>query len=140
MKSKQNKNEIYLSKLYKKSKQCDCESLVRLSYLAKKRKELETLCDDLSEFLENIHKGNDEVKNLYEKKIYERIGFYNEYNLELNLLVKNEKLKLYYHNEKNNYKKQRVSSEKGIKLLNKNKIITAHCSDCNQLIAPLLKK
>ena len=141
MKSKQmSKNEFYLSKLYKESKFCNCGNLVRLSYLSEKRKELETRCFDLFKSLSGIHKESDEVRDLYDKKVYERIGFYNEHNLELNLLIKNEKLKLYYHNEKKNYKKQRVPSEKGIKLLNEKKIITAHCSDCNQLIAPIIKK
>ena len=141
MKSNQmSKNEFYLSKLYKKSKFCNCGNLVRLSCLSEKRKELETLCQDLFEFLSGIYKGNDEVKNIYEKKVYERIGFYNEHNLELNLLIKNEKLKLYYHNEKNNYNKQPTTYKRVEKLLNKKKIVCVHCSNCNQLIAPIFKK
>ncbi|MDP3758808.1 MAG: hypothetical protein Q8Q86_03740, partial [Candidatus Daviesbacteria bacterium] len=95
--------EKYLSKLYKESKFCNCENLVRFAYLDEKKKNLRNLCWDLSESLNDIHKGNFEVSELYEKKLYEFVNFSNEHNLELNLLIKNNKLKLYYHNEKNNY-------------------------------------
>ncbi|KHO55145.1 MAG: hypothetical protein QT10_C0006G0032 [archaeon GW2011_AR19] len=141
MKSKQmSKNEFYLSKLYKKSKFCKCKNLVRLHSLAEERKELETLCNDLFDSLSGIHKGDDEVRDIYEQKIYERISFFNEHNLELNLLIKNKKLKLYYHNEKNNYNKQPTTYKRVEKLLNKKKIVCVHCSNCNQLIAPIFKK
>ncbi len=122
----------YLNLLFKKNKQCNCDYLTRLFYLDKKQKYLKNLCNDLENSLEEIHKGNPEVKELYYKKIYEFMNFRKEHRVELNSLIKKDKLKLFYHNEIKGYKKEPVSFEQGKKL--KNKIITTVCSECSRQI------
>lgn len=124
--------EKYLSSLFKENKQCNCDYLTRLFYLGEKQKALKNLCSDLENSLEEIHKGNSEVKELYYKKISELVGFRKEYLSELNSLIKKEKLKLFYHNERKDYEKEPVNFEQGKKL--KKKIITAVCSECSQQI------
>ncbi len=118
----------------KSDKFCSCDYLVRLSYLDKKKKALQNLCNDLEESLEGIHKNNFEVKELYYKKIYEFVNFCKEHHTELNSLIKKEKLKLFYHNEKEDYNKQSVNQDKAMELLKEKKMVTAHCYSCNQQI------
>lgn len=126
--------EEYIAKVFEKNEYCNCEDLVRLSYLEKERKDLSSICNDLFESLLGINKGNGEVRKIYEQKIHKRENFHEEHNLELNSLIKKEKLKLFYHDEKENYKKQQVDYVKGRELLKKNKIITVHCHNCDQQI------
>ncbi|MEK6844996.1 MAG: hypothetical protein AABX44_01950 [Nanoarchaeota archaeon] len=128
-----NKKE-YLSSIFKENKQCNCDYLIRFFFLEKKFNELENLCNDLLDFLSK-HKFGSNIKKIYGEKNYERICFYKELNLELNSLIKKGKLKLFYHNEKNNYEKQPISYEQRKKL--EDKLITASCSKCNQQIKVL---
>ena len=129
-----NKQEC-LDSLFKENRECHCDYLVRFFFLEKKHNELENLCDILLKSLSGISRFDSEVKMAYGEKNYERTCFYKELNLELNSLIKKGKIKLFYHDEKNNYKKQPISYGLGKKL--GNKIITASCSKCNQQIKVL---
>lgn len=125
----------YLDLLFKENKQCNCDYLVRFFFLEKKFNELENLCNKLLDGLSDINKFDSNVKRAYAQANYERTCFYKELNLELNSLIKKGKLKLFYHNEKNSYKKRQINYDQEKRL--KKKIITASCSKCNQQIKVL---
>lgn len=129
------KKQEYLASLFKENGYCNCKYLSRFFILEEKFSELETLCNDLQDCFFISGKISPKNKKFYWKKEYERKGFYEEMNRELNLLIKKRKINLHYHNEKNNYEKQQISLSQGKEL--KNKIITASCSKCSQQIAAL---
>lgn len=131
-----NKQE-YLNLLSEENKQCKCKYLTRFFFLKEKFNELENLCNDLQDCFFISGKISPKNRENYGQKNYGRIGFYNELNRELNLLIKKRKINLHYCNEKNNYEKEQINSRDGKKLKKKNKIITASCYKCSQQIGVL---
>ncbi len=131
------KKHEYLNSLFEKNNHCNCKYLTRFFFLEKKFNELETLCNDLQDCFYISEKISPKSKKFYEKKEYERKGFYGEMNRELNLLIKKRKINLEHHNEKKKYKKELITSKDGKKLKKKDKIITASCYKCRQQIGVL---
>ena len=129
------KKQEYLASLFEENKQCSCDYLARFFFLEEKFNELENFCNDLQDCFFILDKISSENKKLYEQKNYERRGFYNKLNRELNLLIKKGKLNLFYYNDENNYEKQSIDYKQGKKL--KDKIIIASCSECIQQIRVL---
>ncbi|MEK6817408.1 MAG: hypothetical protein AABX80_01275 [Nanoarchaeota archaeon] len=131
--------EKYISNLFKKNKSCSCGDLVRFAHLDEQKKNLENLCHSLLESLTNFHKGNMEVIELYQKRLYDLEIISGEQNIELNSLIKKDKLNLFYHNEKEDYKKEKINFEQGRELMKDKKIITVNCYNCAQQIAIVSK-
>lgn len=127
--------EEYISNLFKENKSCSCGDLARFNHLNEKKKNLENLCHDLFESLTSFHKGNLEVIEIYYKRVYDLKIISGEQNLELNYLIKKNKLNLFYHNEKEGYKKERINFEQGRELIKDEKIIAVECYNCAQQIA-----
>lgn len=125
----------YISLIKELNGYCDCKDLSKFSSLTKKIKILGDKSSSLLESLSDIHESNSEVNDLYNKTLNDFNDCYEKQGQELISLVENNKLKSFYHNEKNDYKKEQVDTQKALKLLDKNKIITAHCSYCDQQIA-----
>ena len=126
--------EEYILGLFEKNKYCNCEDLSQLFSLEEKVKNLKDYCDDLFESLSGIHKENSEVHKLYDEKRSKHEGGCGKHSEELNSLIRKEKLKLFYHNEENSYKKQLITSDRVTELLKEEKIITVHCYNCDQQI------
>jgi len=116
---------------------CSCKELKNLSDLGRRIKSIDEKCYALEssiDFEDPKQEDRVSLELLKEKKEGLENLINNDYNPELNNLIKQKKLKLFYHDEKNNYKKKEIDSEETLKLSGQNKIITIHCSNCDQQI------
>ncbi|MBI2003942.1 hypothetical protein HYS72_00570 [Candidatus Pacearchaeota archaeon] len=125
----------YINYLKKLNGECECKDLSSLFFLNKKRKTLKNECkyliDELNEDL------NSEIKKIYDEVASSLMKYKNLYYAELDQLTKENKLKFYYHSERENYKKYSISSKEARELLKYKEIITSHCSNCEQQISLL---
>ena len=130
--------EEYISLIRELNGYCDCKDLEALFDLRRKVVFLDENCHNLENSISDFENPKQEEKVpliiLNEKKADLENLIDNQYYPKLNNFIEQKKLKLYYHNEKNNYKKKEISSVEAHNLLEQNKIITIHCYKCDQQI------
>lgn len=130
------KNE-YPSLIEELNGHCSCNELKKLYDLGKRIISIDEKCYNLErsiDFENPKQKDRVPLELLKEKKEGLKSLINNNYNPELNNLIEQKKLKLFYHDEENNYKKKEIDSEETLKLSKQNKIITIHCFNCDQQI------
>lgn len=115
---------------------CNCKDLIDLYKIKRKASPLGKKCNNLEnkiDFKTPAEKDRVPLEILKENRI-DLDNFVNAYYQELNALIKKGRLELYYHNENNNYFKEKVKSNSALELLKQNKIVTIHCANCDQQI------
>ena len=126
----------YIKSLEAKNGYCSCEDLTSLFEARKKAESLEKICDYLKAGvdLENP-KPEDKGKLDVYLKAAENLGEkIDNYHRELFNNINIGKLRLFLHDEEQFRRIYRISPEKAKRLLKEEKIITVHCSVCDQQV------
>ena len=121
--------EEYISLIEGLNGYCDCKELSKLTKLISEGEHLRNLCDAFSD---KVNKSEEE--EIYTGRLSDLILCSIQHGKEAGNLLEEEKLILYYYNEKDNYKKEKINLEKAKDLIKKDKVITLNCYSCDQQI------
>lgn len=130
-----NKQE-YIGYLKTLNRSCECPVLQELYRLKEGTRGLVDKCAHMKAEadLENPREDDLDYLKKYRKNIIDGVTTCDEYYSKLTQMIDDETLELFFHDEKKNYEKRKINKNLLVDLLNKKKIITTHCRNCNQQI------